>query len=95
MRLVWAGAAAVLMGLVLLITPTGVHHDGNCGSALAARHPVLRNDDLLEEQVAADGDCVGERRFRALSAAVAVAGGTVVIIVGSRRHSRRDSTLRA
>jgi hypothetical protein len=82
---VWVGVVAVLIGLLLLLTPTGVHHDGVCGSVLAPRHPGLRADDLLEEQVTADADCPTERRFRAVTSAVTVGGGLAVIGVGWAR----------
>jgi hypothetical protein len=62
------GAVAVLVGLVLLVTPTGVHHSGNCGSVVAPRHPTLNHDDTLAEQVLADSDCPGERHFQSAPA---------------------------
>ena len=95
---VWVGAIGVLLGLVLLVTPTGVHHDGSCGSVLAPRHPVLRSQDLLQEQVSADGDCRGERRFRAAVGGLAATTGlgvAAVGVVGVSRHARRRSSLPA
>src|SRR4051812_12443576 len=84
--LVWAGAIAVVLGLVLLVTPTGVHHGGDCGSVIAPRHPTLNNDDTLEEQVLANEDCPGERHFRAAVAGVAIAGGVAVFVLGGVRR---------
>ena len=86
--LVWAGAVAVVLGLALLVTPTGVHHSGDCGSVAAPRHPTLHNEDTLEEQVQANNDCPGERTFRAAVAIVAIVGGVAVIVIGRarRRH---------
>ena len=82
--LVATGVVALLLGLVLLVTPTGVHHSGNCGSVLVPRHPTLNNDDTLEEQVLADHDCPEERHFRAVAAGLAVVGGIAVAGVGLR-----------
>jgi hypothetical protein len=76
---------AVVLGLVLLVTPTGVHHSGNCGSVVAPRHPTLNNDDTLDEQVLADRDCPEERHFRAATAAVVVAAGAGVAVVALTR----------
>ena len=85
-----AGVVAVVMGLVLLVTPTGVHHSGNCGSVVAPRHPTLNNDDPLIAQVLADHDCVEERRFRAATAGLAVAAGAAVAVVSvTRARARR------
>jgi hypothetical protein len=84
--LVWAGAVAVVLGLALLVTPTGVHHGGDCGSVVAPRHPTLHDDDTLEEQVQANNDCPGERTFRAGVAGVAMVGGVAVIVLGGVRR---------
>jgi len=84
------GVVAVVLGVVLLVTPTGVHHSGNCGSVVAPRHPTLNNDDTLDEQVLADHDCPEERHFRAASSAVVVAAGAGVTVVAlTRARARR------
>ena len=87
--LVATGVVAMVLGFVLLVTPTAVHHSGNCGSVLAPRHPTLNNDDTLEEQVLADHDCPEERHFRAATAGIAVAGGAGVAVVALRRARAR------
>ena len=88
--MVATGVAAVVLGLVLLVTPTGVHHSGNCGSVVAPRHPTLNNDDPLIAQVLADHDCLQERHFRGASAGVVMAGGAAVAAVAiTRARARR------
>lgn len=88
--LVATGVVALLLGLVLLVTPMGTHHSGNCGSVLVPLHPVLNNDDTLEEQVLADHDCPEERDFRAVAAGLTTAGGVAVALTGLVR--RRSAT---
>lgn len=84
-----AGVVALLLGLVLLVTPTGVHHSGNCGSVVAPRHPDLNHDDTLVEQVLADHDCPEERHFRAVVAGLAVVGGVGVAGAAATRVRAR------
>jgi hypothetical protein len=88
--MVATGVVAIVVGLLLLVTPTGVHHSGNCGSVVAPRHPTLNNDDPLIAQVLADHDCPQEREFRAVSAAVVMAVGVAVAVVAvTRARARR------
>ena len=84
------GVVVLVLGVVLLVTPTGVHHSGNCGSVVAPRHPTLNHDDTLDEQVLADRDCPEERHFRAVVAGLAIVGGVVVVVIGRAR--RDDAT---
>ena len=86
-----AGVVAMVVGALLLITPIGTHHSGNCGSVVAPSRPTLNNDDTLEEQVLADHDCPSERRFRAGAAAIVIAGGVAAGVVGAA-HRRRATT---
>ena len=86
--LVVAGIVAVVVGALLLVTPIGVHHSGNCGSVVAPSHPTLNNDDTLEEQVLADHDCPAERRFRGGAATVVIAGGIAASAVGALERRR-------
>lgn len=89
--LVATGIVAVVVGALLLVTPMGTHHSGNCGSVVAPRHPTLNNDDTLQEQVLADHDCPTERRFRGVVAVVVIAGGVAVATVGAARPRRATS----
>jgi hypothetical protein len=83
------GVVAVVLGFLLLVTPTAVHHSGNCGSVVAPRHPTLNNDDTLDVQVLADNDCPEERHFRAATAGVVVAAGAGVAVVALTRVRAR------
>ncbi|HZQ84711.1 MAG TPA: hypothetical protein VFA83_07725 [Acidimicrobiales bacterium] len=89
--LVATGIVAIVVGAVLLVTPMGTHHSGNCGSVVAPRHPTLNNDDTLQEQVLADQDCPAERRFRGVVAVVVIAGGVAVTALGSTRPRRETA----
>lgn len=86
--LVAAGIVAVVVGALLLVTPMGTHHSGDCGSVVAPRHPTLNNDDTLQEQVLADQDCPAERRFRGVVAVVVIVGGVAVAVAGAWRPRR-------
>jgi hypothetical protein len=85
--LVWIGGVAVIIGLLLFVTPAGVHHSGVCGSVVSHRHPLLNNEANLEEQVQADADCGGELAFRAWMAGLVSVGGAAVAIAGVARRT--------